>query len=197
MGTTAGVGAGAGVGSAGSSGCVLRRQGQRQRLVEDASVSRSSKSSARRRAMSPWRTGCGCVAGCGVAARAGGRAARRTPRPVGTMTRPGQTSGSGSGVGLTELRRRLAMAVHESLSQRLVVRHHLTGLDRDELDAYLTHRLRLAGCEVPLFEPPAIEALFQSARGLPRLVNRIAHYALTAAAVNAGHLEHAVAELRL
>ena len=79
----------------------------------------------------------------------------------------------------------------------------LTGLDRDELDAYLTHRLRLAGCEIPLFEPPAIEALFQSARGLPRLVNRIAHYALTAAAVNdartvnAGHLEHAVAELRL
>ena len=57
-------------------------------------------------------------------------------------------------VGLTELRRRLAMAVHESLSQRLVVRHHLTGLDRDELDAYLTHRLRLAGCEIPLFDPP-------------------------------------------
>ena len=28
-------------------------------------------------------------------------------------------------VGLTELRRRLAMAVHESLSQRLVVRHHI------------------------------------------------------------------------
>ena len=106
-------------------------------------------------------------------------------------------------VGLTELRRRLAMAVHESLSQRLVVRHHFTGLDRSELDAYLTHRLRLAGCELPLFEPPAIEALFQSARGLPRLVNRIAHYALTAAAVNdartvnAGHLEHAVPELRL
>ena len=30
-------------------------------------------------------------------------------------------------VGLTELRRRLAMAVHESLAQRLVVRHHLAG----------------------------------------------------------------------
>ena len=106
-------------------------------------------------------------------------------------------------VGLTELRRRLAMAVHESLAQRLVVRHHLAGLDRDELDRYLTHRLRLAGCELPLFEPPAVEALFHSARGLPRLVNRIAHYALTAAAVqgartvNAEHLEHAVAELRL
>ena len=106
-------------------------------------------------------------------------------------------------VGLTELRRRLAMAVHESLSQRLVVRHHLNGLDRDELDDYLTHRLRLAGCELPLFEPPAVEALFQSARGLPRLINRIAHYAMTAAAlnnartVNAEHLENAIAELRL
>ena len=106
-------------------------------------------------------------------------------------------------VGLTELRRRLAMAVHESLSQRLIVRHHLNGLDRDELDHYLSHRLRLAGCELPLFEPCAVEALFQSTRGLPRLINRIAHYALTAAAlgnartVTAEHLEHAVAELRL
>ena len=53
-------------------------------------------------------------------------------------------------VGLTELRRRLAMAVHESLTQRLVVRHHLPGLDRSELDDYLIHRLRLAGCELPL-----------------------------------------------
>ena len=104
-------------------------------------------------------------------------------------------------VGLTELRRRLAMAMHESLAQRLVVRHHLTGLDRDETDAYLTHRLRLAGCELPLFEPPAVEALFQSARGLPRQINRIAHYALSAAAldgartVDAEHLQNAIEEL--
>jgi type II secretory pathway predicted ATPase ExeA len=55
-------------------------------------------------------------------------------------------------VGLTELRRRLAMAVHESLAQRIVVRYHLAGLTREELPAYLTHRLRLAGCELPLFE---------------------------------------------
>ena len=68
---------------------------------------------------------------------------------------------------------RLAMAVHESLSQRLIVRHHLNGLDRAELDDYLTHRLRLAGCELPLFKPCAVEALFQSTRGLPRLINRM------------------------
>ena len=43
-------------------------------------------------------------------------------------------------VGLTEWRRRLSMAVHASLSQRLVVHHHLGGRQRDELDAYLAHR---------------------------------------------------------
>jgi general secretion pathway protein A len=65
-------------------------------------------------------------------------------------------------VGLTELRRRLGMAVHESPSQRIVVRHHLTGLLRNELSDYLRHLLRLAGCELDLFEPVAVEALFQS-----------------------------------
>ena len=105
-------------------------------------------------------------------------------------------------VGLTELRRRLSMAVHESLSQRLVVRHHLGGLERDELEPYLTHRLRLAGCELPLFEPPAVEALHQASRGLPRPINRIAHYALSAAAldnartVQPEHLQQALEELR-
>jgi general secretion pathway protein A len=86
-------------------------------------------------------------------------------------------------VGLTELRRRLSMAVHESLAQRIVVRHHLSGLTRAELPQYLTHRLRLAGCELPLFEPPAVEALFQATQGMPRQVNRLAHYALAAAAL--------------
>ena len=87
-------------------------------------------------------------------------------------------------VGLTELRRRLSMAVHESLAQRIVVRYHITGLEREELAEYLTHRLRLAGCELPLFEPPAIEALFQATQGMPRKVNRLAHYALTCAAID-------------
>lgn len=87
-------------------------------------------------------------------------------------------------VGLTELRRRLAMAVHESLAQRIVVRYHLAGLSREELPEYLSLRLRLAGCELPLFEPPAIEALFQATQGRPRKINHLAHYALTSAALD-------------
>ena len=105
-------------------------------------------------------------------------------------------------VGLSELRRRIALAVHEPLAQRLVVRHHVRALQRDEIDAYLAHRLRRAACERPLFEPPAVETLLQSARGLPRAVNRIAHYALVAAAirkrraVDAEDIRAAVAELK-
>ena len=62
-------------------------------------------------------------------------------------------------VGQAELRRRVGMAVHEALSQRIVVRHHVGGLTRDELSAYLGHLLRLTGTELPLFEPPALEAI--------------------------------------
>jgi hypothetical protein len=77
-------------------------------------------------------------------------------------------------VGLPELRRRLSMAVHESLTQRIVVRYHLGGLTREELPAYLCHRLQLAGCSLPLFEPPAVEALYHATQGLPRKINRAA-----------------------
>ena len=64
-----------------------------------------------------------------------------------------------------------------------MVRHHLAGLTREEVPEYLTHRLHLAGCELPLFEPPAVEALFQATQGMPRKLNRLAHYALTSAAI--------------
>ena len=86
-------------------------------------------------------------------------------------------------VGLSDLRRRISMSAHKSLDQRIVIRFHLEGLEREELSEYLQYRLRLAGCELPLFEPPAIEAIFQATRALPRKINRLAHYALTAAAI--------------
>jgi len=106
-------------------------------------------------------------------------------------------------VGLTELRRRLQMSVHESLDQRIVMRYQLGALTREELPDYLTHRLRAACCELPLFDQGAIEAIFQATQALPRKVNRLAHYALTAAAiatdrnVNAEHVQAALQEIGL
>jgi hypothetical protein len=78
--------------------------------------------------------------------------------------------------GQSELRRRLAMAVHEALNQRVVVRFHLPPLGRDELGPYLVHLLRRVGTELPLFEPAAVEAIFQLTQGLPRKINLLAHH---------------------
>ena len=85
-------------------------------------------------------------------------------------------------VRFTELSQRLSMAVHESLSQRLVVRHHLTAFERDEGGTYVSHRLRVAGGELLLFEEAVVEVPFQGTHGL----HRIAHYALSAAALDKG-----------
>jgi type II secretory pathway predicted ATPase ExeA len=104
-------------------------------------------------------------------------------------------------LGQTEIRRRLQMAVHEALNQRIVVRYHMPPLSRDEVPAYLTHRLRRAGTELSLFEPAAHEALFQATNGLPRKLNSLAHHALLAAAlararsVSADHVQAALPEV--
>ena len=104
-------------------------------------------------------------------------------------------------VGHPGLRRRLNMAALDALSQRVVVRAHVRGVARDELGPYIEHRLRLAGCELPLFEPPAVEAIFQASNALPRRVNLLAHHALFAAAiaraksVNTEHIQAALQEV--
>ena len=104
-------------------------------------------------------------------------------------------------IGHPELRRRLSMSVHEALSQRVIVRSHLSGLTREELPTYLAHHLRLAGTELQLFEPAAVEALYQASQGLPRRVNTLAHHCLIASAlarcrtVTAEHVQAALAEV--
>jgi type II secretory pathway predicted ATPase ExeA len=103
--------------------------------------------------------------------------------------------------GQSELRRRIGMAVHEALNQRVVVRFDLPALGRDEVASYLAHLLRRAGTELPLFEPAAVEALFQATKGLPRRINLLAHHTLIAAAlqkakaVTADHVRAALAEV--
>lgn len=103
--------------------------------------------------------------------------------------------------GQTELRRRVGMAVHEALNQRIVVRYQLPPLARDETTHYIAHLLRRAGTELPLFEPAAVEAIFQATGGLPRRVNLLAHHTLLAAAVakakvaTADHVQAAIPEV--
>jgi len=106
-------------------------------------------------------------------------------------------------VGLSQLDRRLAMARHQSLAQRLIVRHQMESLTTEEIESYVTHRLTLAGAakNSPLFLPPAMEAIRLGSKGILRLVNHLAHYSLPAAARQASpqvtpeQVELAAAEL--
>jgi type II secretory pathway predicted ATPase ExeA len=81
-------------------------------------------------------------------------------------------------IGQTELRERLVRKQYRALQQRISMQFHLGPLDADETRAYVTHRLRIAGREAPLFDPDAVALLFEESGGVPRRINIIAGNAL-------------------
>jgi type II secretory pathway predicted ATPase ExeA len=80
--------------------------------------------------------------------------------------------------GHPQLERNLKLAVNEALAQRIVVRIRLRSLHPQEVQEYLTFRLERAGRTATLFLPDAMEALAKAARGVPRLVDRVAEQSL-------------------
>jgi general secretion pathway protein A len=64
------------------------------------------------------------------------------------------------------------------LAQRVEVRVEMIAMDWLESQAYVSHRLRLAGATSPVFAPDALEALFRFSGGVPRLLNTLADNAL-------------------
>jgi MSHA biogenesis protein MshM len=78
--------------------------------------------------------------------------------------------------GQPELDARLAHRSVRQLRQRITFQYTLDGLAKHELDHYLDHRLRVAGYRAGrLFAETAVRALHHASRGIPRLVNIIAH----------------------
>jgi type II secretory pathway predicted ATPase ExeA len=80
--------------------------------------------------------------------------------------------------GHPQLEANLRLAINEALSQRIVVRVRLRSLHPEEVDGYLRFRLELAGRTAKLFLPDAAEAIARAARGVPRLVDRLAEHCL-------------------
>jgi MSHA biogenesis protein MshM len=84
--------------------------------------------------------------------------------------------------GQPELDDLLADKSARQVLQRISFHYRMPGLARHELDIYLQHRLRVAGLRGPsIFSSAARWALFRHSRGVPRLVNILAHKALLAA----------------
>lgn len=83
-------------------------------------------------------------------------------------------------LGQPELRERLAQPDLRQLAQRITARYHLTPLNEAETDAYLRHRLAVAGCPRFPFTKLAARRLHRHSLGVPRLINVIAERALLA-----------------
>ncbi len=69
------------------------------------------------------------------------------------------------------------------LAQRITARFHLKPLSREEVKAYVSHRLAVAGQNVQLFPDAAIKRLYQLSHGIPRLINILCDRALLGAYV--------------
>lgn len=81
-----------------------------------------------------------------------------------------------------ELDQRLNKPHLRQLKQRISFSYHLPLMSRDDLDIYLQHRLTVAGLtHGNLFTKKAKSLLYQASRGIPRLVNILAHKAMLVA----------------
>ncbi len=84
--------------------------------------------------------------------------------------------------GQTELDNRLARREVRQLRQRITVSIRLEPMRENEIDAYLQHRLEVAGASTPdLFDAHAVRAITAASAGVPRLVNIIANKSLMVA----------------
>lgn len=84
--------------------------------------------------------------------------------------------------GLPELEQNLLL--DPPLAQRVAIKVQLKPFDRTATEAYIKHRLRLAGAQRMLFDAAAVNAIFQHSLGVPRIINTLCDNALLEAAID-------------
>ncbi|MBI5496339.1 MAG: AAA family ATPase [Deltaproteobacteria bacterium] len=78
--------------------------------------------------------------------------------------------------GLPEIEENLKL--DPPLAQRVAVKIKLEALDQEATEAYVKHRLRLAGAKRMLFTTEAVQILHLASKGTPRVINTLADNAL-------------------
>jgi general secretion pathway protein A len=81
-------------------------------------------------------------------------------------------------IGQPELRERLKHRDFRALTQRIGAQFHLMPLTAADTDAYIRHRVKVAGGTNALFSVEAIQVLHAASRGIPRILNGLATQAL-------------------
>ncbi|WP_305044072.1 ExeA family protein [Geoalkalibacter sp.] len=94
-------------------------------------------------------------------------------------------------LGQPEFREMLARQELRQLSQRITARYHLTPLSFPDMQAYVRHRLQVAGLApaacAKLFPQRVLRRLFRLSGGVPRLVNLLCDRALLGVFANEEH----------
>ena len=81
-------------------------------------------------------------------------------------------------IGQPELRVTLEKPELRQLTQRISVFYHLGHMSLRETRAYISHRMQIAGGNENLFDSEAVELIWESAHGVPRIINTICDLSL-------------------
>jgi len=84
-------------------------------------------------------------------------------------------------VGQPELSEKLKSPALRQLTQRVSVHYHILPLQKEEVEQYINHRLKIAKADPQLhFTPRAFDAIYDISKGTPRVINIICDRALLA-----------------
>ena len=73
--------------------------------------------------------------------------------------------------GQTELRSTLRTLHMTPIWRRVDTSYHLSGMSYDETKSYITHHLKVAGCDRPLFPDDVIKRIQERSKGIPATIN--------------------------
>lgn len=86
--------------------------------------------------------------------------------------------------GLPHLTTRLRLSHAQPLAQRVVMQYKMQPMNKEEVNNYICHHMKLAGAVVPIFSEQAVEAITSHSGGWPRLINNLALTSLLLGAQN-------------
>ena len=66
----------------------------------------------------------------------------------------------------------------DQMSDRIAFHCRLQSLSQSETEAYIRHRIQVAGRNEPIFDHSALTAIFELSSGIPRRINRLCDFAL-------------------
>lgn len=78
-------------------------------------------------------------------------------------------------LGQPQLKAKLENSRLMQFKQRIAIYYHIPALSKKETQEYIMHRLRLVGTDGvdELFEPKAMEVIYEHSKGIPRVINLV------------------------